>query len=319
MDTKVKLVLAIMAAMLLVGCNQFPFLNQQNNTNTTTATTQTSTLPNATNATANNTLPPPPPSLIIPPFYSGNLTAYVINVGQGDSIFVIGPNNKTMLIDCGPTEAGTKVVQFVRNLGFATIDYLVVSHPHEDHIGGCPLAILKLKPTNIFDNGHSYTTEAYKNYAAVWTNHTAIDTDKPFDFDMVYAQFIVPYDDGQGFSSNENDNSVLVKLTYNNVAYLFEGDCESDCEARVINSNLAANILKVGHHGSRTSSSLLFLNAVHPSIAAISAGLNNQYGHPHAETLEKLKQKAVTVYRTDQDGSIVITTDGKTIGVEKVK
>lgn len=306
--------------LFVVGCSQInnPFFIKENSTPPANTVPPAPTV-NQTNTTNTTEVKPEPP-LLIPPFHPGNLTVYFIDVGQGDAEFIVGPNNKTLLIDCGPQSAGSVVVGIVRNLGFATIDAAIVTHQQDDHMGGCPVEFFKLKPKIVYDNGHTVDTQAYKDYVFARPNNSiAIGSDHPFEFDMAASNFIIPYDDGYGFSANENDNSVLVRMSYLNISFLFTGDCEADCEARVINSQVSANVLKVGHHGSRTSSSILFLNAVHPNTAVISAGLNNQYGQPHQETLTKLSQRGITTFRTDQDGTIVITTDGKTIGVEKVK
>ena len=257
--------------------------------------------------------PTPIPTINMPQSYYGNLTVYFINVGQGDSIFVLAPNNQTMLIDCGENNKGTEIVSFIRNLGFNKIDILVTTHPDADHIGGCAYVMQKLNASVVYDNGLQKDTETYREYISQIKNHQLVARDQLIDFNDIYSQFIVGYD-AFGFSDDANDNSVLVKLTYNQIKFLFTGDCSENCEDLVSNSDLSSTILKVGHHGSKSSSSMVFLNKVNPEISVISVG-ENSYGHPTQEVIDRLIYKNSKVYRTDIDGNIIITTDGKKYNV----
>lgn len=306
---KIIYVCGVILLFLLVGCqtiyiqpinNTLPSEPSGNNTNTTITLPEENSVPFAT-------------------LHQGNLTAYFIDVSQGDAIFIVTPDDKTMLIDGGEKEYGNAVVNFIRNLGYIKIDYVLATHPDADHIGGLAYSISKLKPSLIFDNGQRKDTLVYKEYNATWTsNHNIVSYDSILDFGDAITFFIVPYDDGNGFSSNMNDNSILLKVTYGNINYLFTGDCGEDCEIRVSDSDLRADVLKVGHHGSCTSSITYFLNKVKPKYSVISVGDNN-YGHPCQDTLSRLNIVGSKVYRTDEKGTIIATTDGKNVTIITLK
>lgn len=252
-----------------------------------------------------------------PTLHYGNLTVYFMDVGQGDGIFIITPNNKTILIDGGEENKGVSDIEFIRNLGFFEIDYIILTHPDSDHLGALTYIIPKMRPKIIFDNGQEKDTNLYSTYKSTWTgNHQVVSQDISFEFDnLLSSMFIVPFDDGNGFSSNVNENSVLLKLTYKNINFLFTGDCEEDCEARVGTSNLKSDVLKVGHHGSCTSSKTYFLNKINPKYAVIQVGKDNQYNHPCSDVLSRLTNIGSNIYRNDIHGFITITTDGDKISV----
>ena len=274
-------------------------------------------IPTVPQNTTQEVAPTSTPTITMPQPYYGNLTVYFINVGQGDSIFVLAPNNHTMLIDCGKSDKGTEIVSFIRNLGFNKISILVTTHPDADHIGGCAYVMQKLNPDIVYDNGLQKDTNTYREYLVQIKNHQLVATDSLFDFNDIYSQFIVGYD-SIGFSNDDNDNSVLVKLQYNKIKFLFTGDCEEDCEDRISDSDLSSTILKVAHHGSKSSSSMVFLNKVNPEVSIISVG-ENSYGHPSHEVIDRLFYKNSKVYRTDIDGHIIITTDGINYNLLKVR
>lgn len=248
---------------------------------------------------------------------SGTLKVHFINVGQGDSEFIQTPSGKTMLIDAGTNEAGNSVVSYLKNLGISKIDILVGTHPHEDHIGGMDNVI------NNFDIGQFYmpkvttTTKTFEDVltAAKSKGLSIITAKAGITLDLgsdIKAEMLAPnstkYDD-------LNNYSAVIKLTYGNTSFLFTGDASAQSEEEMLNKgyDLKANVLKVGHHGSSSATTLPFLQAVNPKYAVISCGKNNDYGHPHKETMDKLKNAGVIVYRTDECGTIVATSDGNNI------
>jgi len=247
----------------------------------------------------------------------GILKVYFIDVGQGDSIFIKSPDGKTMLIDAGVPEMGKKVVDYIKSLGVKKIDILVGTHPHEDHIGGMDYVI------NNFDIGKFYMPKVTTNTKtfeyvlnAAKNKGLKIDVAKAgVSLDLgpeVSAKMIAPngtkYDD-------LNEYSAVIKLNYGDTSFLFTGDAEAESEKEMINQgyDLKSDVLKIGHHGSYTSTTAAFLDAVDPEYAVISCGKGNDYGHPHSVTLKKLKARNIPVYRTDECGTIVATSDGHSI------
>lgn len=249
---------------------------------------------------------------------SNTLTVHYINVGQGDSE-LIQINNKNVLIDAGPKEAEDKVVAYIKAQGVSKLDYVIETHPHEDHIGGMASVIKNFKvdkfvgpkvenpPTvSIFEN--LIRTLKNKNMKiTVLSLGDHIDLGKDID-----CQILSP---PKAYYENLNNYSIVLKITYKNTKFMFTGDAEEDDEKKILDAgfDISSDVLKVGHHGSETSSSEYFLKEVSPKIAIISCGKNNDYGHPHKTTLDKFKNINCKIYRTDINGDIVITSDGNTI------
>ena len=242
-----------------------------------------------------------------------------IDVGQGDSEFIELPDGKTLLIDAGTNESGDDVVEYIKSLGYTSIDYVVGTHPHEDHIGGLDDVI------NTFDIGDIYLPKASadtktfedvmdaitaKNYI-VYTAHAGVTIDKD-ESKNLSVYMVAPV---SGEYDELNNFSAVIKIVYGDTSFLFTGDAEELAENE-ITDDVSADVLKVGHHGSTTSTSQAFLDKVNPSIAVISCGAGNKYGHPNQETLDKLNAKNIEILRTDELGTIVITSDGKTITKE---
>lgn len=242
-----------------------------------------------------------------------------IDVGQGDSEFIELPDGKTLLIDAGTNESGDDVVEYIKSLGYTSIDYVVGTHPHEDHIGGLDDVI------NTFDIGDIYLPKASadtktfedvmdaitaKNYI-VYTAHSGVTIDKD-ERKNLSVYMVAPV---SGEYEELNNFSAVIKIVYGDTSFLFTGDAEELAENE-ITDDVSADVLKVGHHGSTTSTGQAFLDKVNPSIAVISCGAGNKYGHPNQETLDKLNAKNIEILRTDELGTIVITSDGKTITKE---
>lgn len=246
----------------------------------------------------------------------GKLTVRFLDVGQGDSEFVTLPNGKTMLIDAGEAEYGDRVVSDLRALGVTKIDYLVATHPHADHIGGLPKVIESFAVGVVFMPNATATTQTYKKLltaiqskglkAGIVRAEAAL-----FDEDGVTAAVVAPNSDSY---DDLNNYSIVIRLSYKNNAFLFTGDAEALSE-KEITANVQADVLKVGHHGSSSSTSAAFLKRVAPKYAVIEVGADNEYGHPAAAILKRLSSAGVAVYRTDQNGTVTMTSDGANISV----
>ncbi|TCP58303.1 beta-lactamase superfamily II metal-dependent hydrolase [Tumebacillus sp. BK434] len=247
-----------------------------------------------------------------------NLQVHFIDVGQADSFLVQLPNGQNMVIDAGNNADGTAVVNYLKGKGVTRVDYLIGTHPDEDHIGGLDdviknFTIGKLYMPNITKTTITYTdvinaakakglaiTQAKSNTTILSTTANSL---------TLKANFVAPVATSYSLT---NDYSGVIRLTYGTTNFMFSGDAEHNSEADMVASGqtLSANILKVGHHGSRTSTTDAYLNKVNPSVAVISCGAGNSYGHPHAETINKLKAKGIKIFRTDQQGTIIFTTTG---------
>jgi len=257
----------------------------------------------------------------------GNLTIYVLNVSQADSIFIITPGNKTILIDAGSAmkpNSSDRVVEFLKKMNISKIDYLVASHYHEDHIGGMEKVFAKAVVGKVFDNGNcaNISTRTAEKFIALRSMAEAVAVrdkiDLPSDGCFSQAKLIFPL--GNDCSTDENENSLLMHLTFGNTSFLFTGDCGADCESALTKkgTNLHSDFLKVGHHGSSTSSSDQFLDAVGANYYAISVDKNRSvtdgYFHPRAGTLEKIYQRSgASLFRTDLNGEIKAVSDGGSI------
>ena len=240
-----------------------------------------------------------------------------IDVGQGDSEFIELPNGETMLIDAGTNETGKNVVDYIKSLGYTSINYVVGTHPHEDHIGGLDDVIKTFDIGSIYMPKITADTKTFEDVLdAAESKNLMINTAKSgvsiMDTEDLSVKFLAPTLDSY---ENTNDYSAVVKVVYGETSYLFTGDAEEFSES-LITDDVNADVLKVGHHGSSTSTSTEFLKKVSPAFAVISCGKGNSYGHPHSETLQKLADIGTAVYRTDELGTIVSVSDGKTINFD---
>ena len=245
-----------------------------------------------------------------------NLTVHFIDVGQGASILVQF-QNKNLLIDAGPRSSSDDLMKYLKKVGIKKLDYVVATHPHEDHIGGMPDVI------KAFDIGEFY---APKKQATTKIFESMITELKKKDLKIHVAKAGVTLDLAQGLDikmvapnsdnyEDVNDYSAVIKLSYKDTAFLFTGDAEKLSEKEILQKgyDLKADVLKLGHHGSSTSSSKEFLDKVNPKYAIASLGKDNDYGHPHKETIDAMKKRNITFYRTDKEGTVVLVSDGKNI------
>jgi competence protein ComEC len=250
-----------------------------------------------------------------------NMFVHFIDVGQGDSIYIKAPNGEDILID-GGNKDGSDVVAYLKKQKVKDIEFMIATHPDADHIGGLDEVLKAFPVKNVYAPKVSHTTQAYKDFlTAVKTKKLTIKTakaDVTLSIKDVTAKFVGPV---KAYSTSDtNDWSAVLKITYGKNSFLFTGDAETKAETDMIKAkkDLRADVLKVGHHGAKTSTSTAFLNAVKPKYAVISVG-KNSYGHPTKEVLNRLKAAKVTVYRTDQKGTIVFTSNGSKLSLKTEK
>lgn len=248
--------------------------------------------------------------------YTGDEAVHFIDVGQGDSILVES-NGQYMLVDAGEEDKGDIVVEYVRGLGIESLDYVVATHPHSDHIGGMDDVINSLNVENIIMPDMVTATRCFENMidAVENNNVNVIKGEAGYSFSM--GDFSCSIVGPVNIGDDANNNSVVMKLTYGNDSILLTGDCSKEEEQDIIESNadISADLLKAGHHGSSTSDSDEFVKRVSPEIAVISCGKDNEYGHPHKETLDTFNKYGVDVHRTDEEGTIIAECSGNGINL----
>ena len=244
----------------------------------------------------------------------GNLNIYFIDVGQADSILITN-NNSSMLIDAGNNEDGEDVVNFIKDKGITKLDYVVGTHPHEDHIGGLDDVINSdIEISNIYMPQIETTTKTFEDVIdAIQNKGLSITSPKEGDTFNVGNASLEVMTDSILDEDNLNLSSITLLMQYGNNKFLFMGDAEAENEET--RDWPKVDLLKVGHHGSNTSSSDKFLNETRPTYSIIMAGEGNSYGLPTEETLNKLQNIGSTIYRTDLNGTITVTSDGENIEI----
>lgn len=245
----------------------------------------------------------------------GKLGVYVFDVGQADSIFVTN-NGYNMLIDAGNNDDGELLVSKLEEYGIGRIDYLIGTHPHEDHIGGMDDIINNFDIGEIFMPDVVHSTDFYLDVLEAVDNKSLMVSTPNVDdsFYLGDARVDVLYLDNN--EKNLNDCSIILKVTFGSNKFLFMGDASFEVEEKILYKKIKADVLKVGHHGSNTSSSSDFLDMVRPSYAAISVGEDNKYNHPGEDAISRLESVGADVYRTDLNGMIKFISDGDDILVE---
>ncbi len=246
---------------------------------------------------------------------SNNLDIYVFDVGQADSILV-SCNGKYMLIDAGNNADGKLIVKELQDMGITTIDYLIGTHAHEDHIGGMDDVIDNFNIKNFYMPSKQYTSATYKSVVKSANNkNLKIVSPKIGDkFNLGNAVCEVMSIDNT--ADELNLTSIVIEVTHGENKFLFMGDAEIENEESRLWDDV--DVLKVGHHGSRTSTSEDFIEQTKPEVAIISLGKNNSYGHPHKEVKELLEEYDISIYRTDTEGTIHVVSDGEKYKIDSL-
>lgn len=249
------------------------------------------------------------------------LKVHFIDIGQGDSSLIEFPNGEKALIDGGPRSSSDKLIKYLRNAKIETIDYLIATHPHEDHIGGLPKVLENFKVKNVYMPEKTANTKIFESLLKeIDRQGLKIQLGKTgdtlIDKDGLIFKFLAPvrtdYD-------NTNDFSIVSRIDYGNNSLIIMGDAEAKSEKDIIatGEKLQADVLRVGHHGSSTSSTREFLDRVDARDYVISLGKDNSYGHPHRETMDSIGIKKGNIYRTDEMGDIIMLSDGNKISFDK--
>lgn len=254
---------------------------------------------------------------------ASNLVVHFIDVGQGDSILIQTSTGATVLVDAGDTKAGRDVVvPYLRKLGIRHLDMVVMTHPHFDHIGGLIPVIETYSVGQVLADGQIHTTRTYEDLLRL-----ILEKEIPFRLARAGGELTISgLDEVLILNPTEpllkglNNNSVVLWIRYGQVALLFTGDIEAEAEARILAEGKLpkAEVLKVAHHGSSTSTTPAFLRAVSPKEAIISLGAGNTYSHPHARTLQSLDKAKIRVRRTDLEGTILVISDGVSYRIQSV-
>ncbi len=256
-----------------------------------------------------------------PTVVEGELKVHFLDVGQADCILVMS-ESEVMLVDTGDLDNDytDKIINYLKDLGIDTIDYLVLTHPDSDHIGGAPEIITEFTVEKCYMPDFVKSTKIFESTLdALEAKSVTVALPEPgtvFTVGEASCKILAPldtYDDC-------NDASVVIRLDFGNRSVLLTGDAEKESEADIVSTysatDLKVDVLKSGHHGSRTSSSSGLLDKADPEYAVISCGEGNSYGHPHTETVDRYDEYGIITYRTDLLGTIVLTTDGDTLSFE---
>jgi beta-lactamase superfamily II metal-dependent hydrolase len=245
---------------------------------------------------------------------NGDLRVYFLDVGQGDSSLVIF-RDKVILIDAGEIDQGDRVVADLRKLGVSRIDLLVASHPHSDHIGGMQKVLAVFPVGKVLDTGMPHTSPLYEHFLETVDKenipYIIAEQGQIIDLDSSLG-ILVLSPPKERLDADLNANSIVLKISYGTISFLFTGDAGDAAETALLQSGYSpgAQVMKVSHHGSSDATSKAFLARVRPEVAVISVGKDNPYGHPHKETLDALSALVPAIYRTDRDGTILIRSDG---------
>lgn len=251
---------------------------------------------------------------------SHSFEVHFIDVGQADAALIIC-DGKKMLIDGGNVEDSNLIYSVLNKKGITYLDYVICTHPHEDHVGGLAGALEAAKAGRVFCPMDSFDSKAFDNFIN-YVHRQRLELEFPPVGETIFlgsasVHFLGPQQEYE----DTNEMSIVVKIVYGETSFLFTGDAGRESELDILASgqDLKSMVLKVGHHGSNTSTSYAFLREVMPKYAIISVGKNNDYGHPHEEVMSRLRDAEVEVYRTDLHGDIICTSDGKNVSFKTAK
>lgn len=247
----------------------------------------------------------------------GYLAVHYLDVGQADCILLIA-DDTAVLIDGGNTDTSQYVLNYLRRYGVDELDLVVNTHPHGDHLGGIPTVLNNIPTEEVWCSTTYFTTYLFSDFKkAVEKNDTTIQ--RPaigtvFSDDGLSIKVLGPMEEASAYE-DLNDSSLVLMVEFGKRKFLFTGDMEAYAEKQLVNADvdLKADVLKVGHHGSYSSTSQIFLDKVDPDYGVITCGLNNEYGHPHRDPMSRLNSADVTLYRTDLMGNVIIMTNGDSL------
>lgn len=284
---KIALLVSICIAVLLSGCTQYQQQNKKEETSQ------------------------------LPLEQSKEMKVHFLDVGQGDSILIQSPNGKNLLVDGSTRSAGKDVIAYLRTHRVEKLDYVVATHPDADHIGGLLSVLNSISIKNFIDSGKVHTSQTYEKMLQ-------LILDKNIPFIVPEVGETIPLDDELDItvlnvgedSDDNNEASIVLKIVYGEVSFLLMGDADTYVEKNILErANVEATVLKAGHHGSDTSSSEKFIEAVKPDVTILSYGKDNSYGHPDADVKSRLERLSSQIYGTAEVGNIVVETDGEDYNV----
>jgi competence protein ComEC len=320
MRIPLPLVSLIVCAILIAGCTAPPAgPGPAPTVQATAAPAETASVTAPTAAVSAS--PTPPPTF---PAGARTLRVSVLDVGQGDAVLVQSPNGRTMLVDAGDADAGPAVVAALRERDIGVLDAAVATHAHADHIGGFGAVFARFPVGRFYDAGYPSTSATYEEMLTTIdeqdyqyrtpTQGETIDLDPAVRIDVLAP-------DGQN-AGEIHDNMLVLRLSYGRTSFLLAGDMSAGLERELVSTGatVESTVLKVAHHGSRSSSTAAFLAAVDPEVAVISVGGENPYGHPTGEVLLRLAAVNATVYETGQSGTVTVSSDGArvTVATERI-